>query len=93
MKVKKIRRIAMSKPVPVYDITVPEHANFCISPGLVAHNSKDLADSFAGVVAGLTLKNEIWARHGVAVSRHLRDIVSAGEASARARDERLAASA
>jgi len=29
------------------------------------HSSKDVSDSIAGVVRGLTVRREIWARHGV----------------------------
>ena len=35
--------------LPVYDIEVPKYSNFCLSNGLVVHNSKDIADAVAGL--------------------------------------------
>ena len=93
MKVKSVKKVKLSEPVPVYDITVPGYENFCVAPGVVVHNSKDLADAFAGVVAGLTLKNFIWSTHGVAVSRHLQSVVDAQATRDGARDDRLEMSA
>ena len=39
--------------------------------------SKDCADAVAGVVYGLTCRRELWARHGVPVSRSLEEMVRA----------------
>ena len=41
--------------------------------------SKDCADAVAGVVYGLTYRQEIWARHGVPVTRNLIEIARAIE--------------
>ena len=41
--------------------------------------SKDCADAVAGVVYGLTYRQAIWARHGVAVNRNLIELVRAIE--------------
>jgi len=50
MLIKSIRRIKLNKPVPVYDLTVDGTKNFCLSSGIVIHNSKDVTDSVVGVV-------------------------------------------
>lgn len=42
-----------------------------------AHSSKDVADSIAGVVFGLTMRREIWARHRVPLHRVPRSILEA----------------
>lgn len=39
LRVKHAERYTAAKPVPVYDITVPVTANFCLSSGAVVHNS------------------------------------------------------
>jgi hypothetical protein len=46
--------VIMDKEVPVYDIEVDsDNRNFCLTNGVVAHNSKDIADAVAGVVLNL----------------------------------------
>ena len=39
-----------SDPQPVFDIEVPATDNFLLAGGVIVHNSKDVADSFAGAV-------------------------------------------
>lgn len=39
IRVTAIRRIKTEKPVPVYDVTNPLHHNFCLSNGVVVHNT------------------------------------------------------
>lgn len=39
------------------------------------HSSKDVADSIAGVIFGLTMRREIWARHGVSPRQIPKEIV------------------
>jgi len=58
MKVKSIRRIKLDKEIPVYDITVPMTENFCLSSGIVIHNSKDVADAVCGVVHNIVAKSD-----------------------------------
>jgi hypothetical protein len=48
MKVLSKKTITLDKPVPVYDITVPETENFQLASGITVHNSKDLADAVVG---------------------------------------------
>lgn len=40
------------KPCAVYDLTLRDNHNFALAAGPVVHNSKDIADSFAGAVWG-----------------------------------------
>ena len=47
-KVLSVQRIAQS--ADVYDLTVDETENFALSSGVFVHNSKDVADSWAGAV-------------------------------------------
>ena len=63
MKVKRVTRITLETPAPVYDITVPETENFCLGNGAVVHNSKDLADAACGVYMNmmkLHVKGELY---------------------------------
>lgn len=44
--------VKLDKPIPVYDLTVPEYSNFCLGNGVVVHNCerarfKDFQASFA----------------------------------------------
>ena len=41
------------------------------------NGSKDVSDSIAGVVAGLTMRREIWVRHGVPTNRLPRTVLEA----------------
>ena len=50
MKIKSVKRIKLNNPVPVYDLTVDGTKNFCLSSGVIIHNSKDVTDSVVGVV-------------------------------------------
>lgn len=54
MKLLKKTIINLDNPIPVYDIEVdsPNH-NFCLSNGVVVHNSKDIADAVSGAVYNL----------------------------------------
>lgn len=48
---KKIHKV---NSIPVYDVeTKSENHNFCLSNGIVVHNSKDIADAVAGCVQSL----------------------------------------
>lgn len=38
MKIKKIKKILLEEPVPVYDITVPETHNFLLKSNIFVHN-------------------------------------------------------
>lgn len=65
MRVTSVKRVTLSVPEPVYDLTVHGTENFKLHNGPVVHNSKDVSDALAGVVYGLTMRREIWALHGV----------------------------
>lgn len=39
MRIKKVTHIQLEEKVPVYDLTVDKYHNFCLSNGIVAHNS------------------------------------------------------
>lgn len=64
MKVKRARKVKVEGE-PVYDLSVPLTQTFCLANGCVVHNSKDVADSLAGVVYGLTTRRELWAKHEI----------------------------
>lgn len=49
MKVVRKSILRLSSPVPVYDIET-EEGNFCLSNGVVVHNSKDIWDAVSGAV-------------------------------------------
>lgn len=68
MRVISVRRITLSEPVPVFDLTVDEHHNFKLAEGCYVHNSKDVADALAGVVTGLTTSRFVWAQHGIPIT-------------------------
>ena len=40
----------IDKEVNVYDITVQDNHNFALTAGVIVHNSKDVADAFAGAM-------------------------------------------
>lgn len=65
MKIKKITKVKRSIAVPVYDLSVLDTENFCLGNGCVVHNSKDRSDSATGVIYGLTMRREIWVKHGI----------------------------
>ena len=50
--IKGIRSVAKIKvePTPVYDIEMDTIPNFALQSGIFVHNSKDMADSFAGSI-------------------------------------------
>ena len=52
-KVKRIDRVLLDEPVPVYDLEVDVWSNFALDCGVFVHNSKDCADAVAGVVGYL----------------------------------------
>lgn len=54
-KVKSIR--ILHKPCRVYDLTIEDNPNFALDCGIFVHNSKDLADSFAGSIWNAILDN------------------------------------
>lgn len=62
--VKNISFIFSKKEIPVYDITVPVHANFALDSGIFVHNSKDLADAVVRVVWCVYLDSIRDAVHG-----------------------------
>lgn len=72
MRVKKINKVKLDEKVPVYDLSVTDLENFVLANGCVVHNSKDVADSFAAVIYGLTTRLEIWHRFNVPVNQLLR---------------------
>lgn len=51
---------------PVCDISVPIFENFALSMNLVVHNSKDISDGLAGVLAGALSRREMWGLYGIA---------------------------
>ena len=55
-KVRAVIPVKLSEPVPVFDLEVDEHSNFALCSGVFVHNSKDLADSLAGIVFTLTTR-------------------------------------
>jgi len=79
MKVTSVRRITLSEPVPVFDLTVDEHHNFKLADGCYVHNSKDVADALAGVVTGLSTSRFVWAQHGIPIAEEFRQSVKMGE--------------
>ena len=59
MHSKQVKRVTFKHyavPIPVYDCTVPGTENFVLANGCVVHNSKDVADSVAGVAHILKTK-------------------------------------
>lgn len=64
MKVTSVTVVKLEVAVPVYDLGAHPYENFCLANGAVVHNSKDLSDSFAGVVYGLTMQRTVWAMFG-----------------------------
>jgi len=48
------------------------------------HSSKDVSDAIAGVVIGLTMRREIWSRHGVSPREIPQSIIDRKPTSARA---------
>lgn len=46
--IRRIKFIRCDDPVPVYDIEMESIPNFALNSGVFVHNSKDMADSFAG---------------------------------------------
>lgn len=46
--IRRVRFICCDDPVPVYDIEMENIPNFALHSGVFVHNSKDMADSFAG---------------------------------------------
>ena len=65
VKVRRVTPVKLGAAVPVYDLTVHNTHNFCLSNGAVVHNSNDISDALAGVVYGLTCRKEIWLRHNL----------------------------
>lgn len=47
-KVRAVIPVILDKPVPIYDLEVPNYSNFALSSGVVVHNSKDISDALAG---------------------------------------------
>ena len=68
-RILSIRHLEVESPV--YDLTVPGTQNFALASGVFVHNSKDCADALAGVVFGLTMRREVWARYGVPIANFI----------------------
>lgn len=51
-KVRRVVRVELDHPVPVFDLEVDEWSNFLLAAGVVVHNSKDEADALCGSVVG-----------------------------------------
>lgn len=58
VKVKKIKKISLDSPVPVYDIEAPVYENFTLANGLVVHNSKDIADAVIGLIQDIWIEGD-----------------------------------
>lgn len=65
MKVTKVRRIVLEEAVPVYDLSVHQFHNFKLADGCFVHNSKDVTDSLAGMIHGLSIQKAVWLQHGI----------------------------
>jgi hypothetical protein len=65
MRLIQIRRVQLEEPVPVYDLSVLGPENFKLTNGPFVHNSKDVADSLAGVIYGLTMRREVWGMFNI----------------------------
>lgn len=50
MRIRRVTRLHLDEPVPVYDLTVPRTENFALAVGPFVHNSKDCSDALAGVM-------------------------------------------
>jgi hypothetical protein len=48
MKIRKINRVLLEEPVPVYDLTIEGTHNFKLGAGPFVHNSKDVSDAISG---------------------------------------------
>lgn len=56
MKLLRSTIIKLEKEIPVYDLEVSSAShNFCLSNGVVAHNSKDISDGVCGSIYNLYL--------------------------------------
>lgn len=53
-KVRAVLPVILSEPISVYDLEVDTWSNFALCSGVFVHNSKDLADAWAGVCYYLT---------------------------------------
>lgn len=53
-KVRAVIPVHLATPVPMYDLEVDEYSNFALCSGVLVHNSKDVSDALAGIVATLT---------------------------------------
>lgn len=60
MKLKSINRVKLDTPIPVYDLEVQRNSNFCLSNGIVIHNSKDIADAVAGSLYQAYMNKDIY---------------------------------
>lgn len=58
VKIKDVRTLILSDPVPVYDMEVPATHNFLLGCGVFVHNSKDMSDSLAGALWNATLHKQ-----------------------------------
>lgn len=47
----------LHQPCRVYDLTIEDNPNFALAAGVFVHNSKDIADSFAGSIWNAILHN------------------------------------
>ena len=68
--VMDVAHVNCGVPVPVYDLEVDGHHNFALECGVFVHNSKDVADSLAGVV--FTLSTQVTGRSfiGLGISEY-----------------------
>lgn len=55
VKVKSLMRVADTRLM--YDLTIEDNPNFLLDSGVVVHNSKDVADGFAGAIWNAILTN------------------------------------
>lgn len=55
-RVRRISHVKLPVVVPVYDLEVDKYHNFSLTPGVFVHNSKDAADTIAGVARSIFLK-------------------------------------
>ncbi len=63
-----VKHIYLDNPIKVYDITVPETENFALANWVIVHNSKDVADAVAWVVANInehTHSGDMWVRNSM----------------------------
>jgi len=63
--ITQVEVVSHAVPIPVYDLGAYPNENFCLANGAVVHNSKDVADSMAGVLYGLITRGDLWLEAGI----------------------------